>query len=111
LRHLQLIDEWELLVHVRARSADLQRELDARVYDLDAVDAIRVWGLMGAVELAPPGPGLRWGRRVCAEAVRHGVLLRPLGDVVVLMPPLTVTANEITLIVDALVAGIADVTG
>ena len=31
--------------------------------------------------------GLRWGRRVCAGAVRRGVLLRPLGDVVVLMPP------------------------
>jgi adenosylmethionine-8-amino-7-oxononanoate aminotransferase len=45
---------------------------------------------------------LRWGRRACAEAVRHGVLLRPLGDVVVLMPPLTVTSPELHRIVDAL---------
>ena len=57
---------------------------------------------MVGVELAPPGPGLRWGRRVCAAAVRRGVLLRPLGDVVVVMPPLTVTADEIDRIVDAL---------
>jgi adenosylmethionine-8-amino-7-oxononanoate aminotransferase len=54
------------------------------------------------VELAPPAQGLRWGRRVCAEAVARGVLLRPLGDVVVLMPPLTVNEEEIVRIVDAL---------
>ena len=43
------------------------------------------------------------------DAVGRGVLLRPLGDVVVLMPPLTVTPDEIVQIVDALVAGITDV--
>jgi adenosylmethionine-8-amino-7-oxononanoate aminotransferase len=39
---------------------------------------------------------------VCAEAVRRGVLLRPLGDVVVLMPPLTITSAELVRIVDVL---------
>ena len=48
-----------------------------------AVREIRQRGLMVGVELAPPEPGLRWGRRVCAGAVARGVLLRPLGDVVV----------------------------
>jgi adenosylmethionine---8-amino-7-oxononanoate aminotransferase len=37
------------------------------------------------------------------------VLLRPLGDVVVLMPPLTITSDEIDLIVDVLRAAIEDV--
>ena len=65
---------------------------------------------MGGVELAPPADGLRWGRRVCAAAVRRGVLLRPLGDVVVLMPPLTVTtADEIERIVDVLAEAIDEV--
>jgi len=36
------------------------------------------------------------------------VLLRPLGDVVVLMPPLTVTAEEIDRIVAAVVGGLDD---
>ena len=109
LRHIQLLDEWDLLANVRARSAQLQSLLDERVYELDAVDEIRLWGLMGGVELKPPAPSLRAGRRVCAVAVGRGVLLRPLGDVVVLMPPLTVTPDEIVQIVDALVAGITDV--
>jgi adenosylmethionine-8-amino-7-oxononanoate aminotransferase len=66
---------------------------------------------MVGVELAPPAPGLRWGRRVCAGAVERGVLLRPLGDVVVIMPPLTVTAPEIERIVDALDAALGEVLG
>jgi len=37
---------------------------------------------------------LRWGRRVCAACVQRGVLLRPLGDVIVIMPMLTTTAEE-----------------
>jgi adenosylmethionine-8-amino-7-oxononanoate aminotransferase len=66
---------------------------------------------MVGVELAPPAPGLRWGRRVCAGAVERGVLLRPLGDVVVIMPPLTVTVPEIERIVDALDAALGEVLG
>ncbi len=57
------------------------------------VGAVRRRGLMTGIELAPPADGLRWGRLVCAAAVRRGVLLRPLGDVVVLMPMLTSTAE------------------
>ena len=72
---------------------------------------VRQRGLMLGIELAPPSPGLRWGRRVCAGAVARGVLLRPLGDVVVLMPPLTTTAEEIVRIVDALEGGLDDLAG
>jgi len=46
---------------------------------------------------------------VCAGTVRRGVLLRPLGDVVVLMPPLTITADEIDRIVSTLVEALSEV--
>jgi adenosylmethionine-8-amino-7-oxononanoate aminotransferase len=65
---------------------------------------------MGGVELAPPADDLRWGRRVCAAAVERGVLLRPLGDVVVLMPPLTVTSEELHRTVHALTGALDEVT-
>ena len=64
---------------------------------------------MGGVELAPPADGLRWGRRVSAAAVRRGVLLRPIGDTVVLMPPLTITSPEVHRIVAALSDSIDEV--
>lgn len=109
LRHLELIDSRDVLANVRARSDELRALLDARIATLDAVREVRLQGLMGGVELAPPNGDLRWGRRVCAAAVRRGVLLRPLGDVVVLMPPLTITTPELERIVDALEASIEEV--
>ena len=94
---------------MRARSDQLHELLDERVSALEAVSDVRLCGLMGGVELAPPREGLRWGRRVCAAAVSRGVLLRPLGDVVVLMPMLTSTAAEIERIVDVLRDSIVEV--
>lgn len=109
LRHLALIDEWNVLANVTARNAQLAELLDHQVAPLPAVKDVRLLGLMGAVALAPPAEGLRWGRRVCAAAVRRGVLLRPLGDVVVLMPMLTSTAEEIERIVAVLAESIAEI--
>jgi adenosylmethionine-8-amino-7-oxononanoate aminotransferase len=110
LRHLELLDEWGVLENVAARSEQLRKALDSAVASLPAVAEVRLCGLMGGVELAPPVEGLRWGRRVCAGAVQRGVLLRPLGDVVVLMPPLTVTPTEVERIVEVLVAAVGEVT-
>jgi adenosylmethionine---8-amino-7-oxononanoate aminotransferase len=104
-RHLELMDEWRVLDNVVERAAQLDARL-ASLGDHPAVAEVRNCGLMAGVELAPPGPGLRWGRRVCAAAVDAGVLLRPMGDVVVIMPILTSTAAEIDRIVDVLEAAI-----
>jgi adenosylmethionine-8-amino-7-oxononanoate aminotransferase len=109
LRHLQLIEEWDVLTNVRDRSDQLASLLARHIAPLDAVGAVRQRALMIGVELNPPADGLRWGRRVCAAAVRRGVLLRPLGDVVVLMPMLTTTADEADRIVSTLAAAIAEV--
>jgi len=111
LRHLDLIDAWAVLDNVQARSEELRGLLDDRIAPRAAVREVRLCGLMGGIELAPPTGDLRWGRRVCAAAVAQGVLLRPLGDVVVLMPPLTVTSEELHRIVHALGAALDDVTG
>jgi len=110
LRHLGLLHEWEVLDNVAQRGAQLDALLAEKVAPHPAVGEVRRRGLMVGVELSPPAPGLRWGRRVCAAAVRRGVLLRPLGDVVVVMPPLTITAAEIYRIVDALEAALDETT-
>ncbi len=109
LEHLRLIESRDVLAHVRARAAQLAELLAQRVTTHAAVREVRQRGLMVGVELAPPEEGLRWGRRVCAGAVDRGVLLRPLGDVVVLMPPLTITADEVVRMVDALAEALDDV--
>ena len=108
-RHLSLLSERDVLANVRERSAQLAGLLATRFGSDPAVAAVRQRGLMCGVALAPPGPDRRWGRRVCAGAVRRGVLLRPLGDVVVIMPPLSITAGEIERIVDVLGEAVAEV--
>jgi adenosylmethionine-8-amino-7-oxononanoate aminotransferase len=100
LRHLQLLDEWDVLANVRTRAAQLAELLDERIAPLPQVGEVRQQGLMVGIELDPPGDGLRWGRRVSAACVDRGVLIRPLGDVIVIMPMLTSTADEIERIVD-----------
>jgi adenosylmethionine-8-amino-7-oxononanoate aminotransferase len=102
LRHLELFDAWDVLANVRERSDELRNLLHDRVASKPAVREVRLEGLMGGVELAPPAEGLRWGRRVSAAAVERGVLLRPIGDTIVLMPPLTITSPELHQIVNAL---------
>jgi adenosylmethionine-8-amino-7-oxononanoate aminotransferase len=119
LRHLALLEEWDVLANVAARGAQLAELLDRHIAPLPSVREVRGLGLMAGVELAPPSPSgtprdpggdHRWGRKVCAGAVRRGVLLRPLGDVVVLMPMLTSTTEEIERIVSVLAASVAEVT-
>ena len=106
LKHLELIAEWDVLENVRARSEELRSMLAERIQPLSAVKEIRLQGLMCGVELHP---GDKRGRKVCAAAVDRGVLLRPLGDVVVLMPHLTVGTEHLEAIIDALEASILEV--
>jgi adenosylmethionine-8-amino-7-oxononanoate aminotransferase len=111
LRHLQLLSEWDVLTNVRARAAQLEELLDKHVAGHCAVREVRQRGLMCGIELAPPAEGLRWGRRVTKACVDRGVLVRPLGDVLVLMPILTSTAEEMERIVETVAAAIDEVCG
>jgi len=49
------------------------------------------------------------GYKICMKAREHGVLIRPLGDVIVLMPPLSITVEEIDLLVSAVVKSLSAV--
>jgi len=105
LRHLTLLEERDALANVRARSSELRDLLAERVEPMPQVADVRLQGLMGGVEVHG-AEGERRGREICKAAVGRGVLLRSLGDVVVLMPPLTITAPELERIVEVLVDAI-----
>ncbi|OFW19370.1 MAG: adenosylmethionine--8-amino-7-oxononanoate transaminase [Acidobacteria bacterium RIFCSPLOWO2_02_FULL_59_13] len=75
--------------------------------DLPHVADVRHCGLMVGIELAEdvserrPFPAARRvGKRVALEARKRGVILRPLGDVIVLMPPLSTTEEELRVLVE-----------
>jgi adenosylmethionine-8-amino-7-oxononanoate aminotransferase len=109
LAHLRLFETGDVVARASERADQLADLLAERISPLRGVGEVRQRGLMVGVELDPPEPNLRWGRRVCAGAVARGVLLRPLGDVVVLMPPLTTTEEEIVRLADALEGSLREV--
>lgn len=108
-RHLELFDELDVLGNVAVRAEQLAVRLADDVTPLAGVAEVRQRGLMVGIELAPPADGRRWGRRVSTGCVERGVLIRPLGDVIVLMPILTSTAAEIDRIVDVVAEAIDEV--
>jgi len=95
----------------------LRRLLDEKIAPLPHVGEIRQRGFMVGVELvrdraaAEPYPyEMAIGAKVCRAARAHGVLLRPLGPVIVLMPPLSIAPDEIQLLMDAIAASIRSET-
>ena len=73
------------------------------------VKEIRRIGTMTGIEVHPVRE--RTGFEVCQEARRHGVWVRPLGDVVVLMPPLAIPEADLRVLVDTVADAIHSVTG
>jgi len=108
-RHLDLMDEWNVLENVRARAIQIDALLKQQVASHRAVKAIRNVGLMIAVELIDGASESRLARRTCAAAIHKGVLLRSLGPNILIVPPLTTTANEIEHIINTLRSALYEV--
>jgi adenosylmethionine-8-amino-7-oxononanoate aminotransferase len=79
----------EHAARVGERIGDLTKGLES----YDGVREVRRIGTMTGIEVAPVGE--RTGFAVCQEARRRGVWVRPLGDVVVLMPPLAIGDDDL----------------
>jgi adenosylmethionine---8-amino-7-oxononanoate aminotransferase len=107
LANLELFDKERTLERMKPAMEALARGLE-RIAELPHVGDIRRRGMMVGVELVkdrrtrePYEFGARKGFEVCQAARRRGVLLRPLGNVVVLMPPLSLAVEEAALLTDA----------
>jgi adenosylmethionine-8-amino-7-oxononanoate aminotransferase len=114
LATLDIFEHDDILVELPPKIARLAAALD-RLRDFPAVGDIRQFGLAAGIELVadqatrrPYPASERRGMQVCRAARRHGVFLRPLGDTIVLMPPLTITADELTTLIDAIAHGIRE---
>jgi adenosylmethionine---8-amino-7-oxononanoate aminotransferase len=117
LANLRLIEENGLLGEVRRKAADLADMLKP-VGELPHVGDVRQRGLMVGIELVadrdakqPYDPRERMGWRVIERAREHGVVIRPLGDVVVLMPPLAIPDAVLEELVRATERSVIEATG
>jgi adenosylmethionine-8-amino-7-oxononanoate aminotransferase len=101
---------------LRARSACFGRLLDETFSDHPHVREIRQRGFAAALDLAPSRDSAekfpvsrRAGLQICLRARSHGLLLRPLGDSLLLVPPLCLDENELGELVHRTAHAIADV--
>jgi adenosylmethionine-8-amino-7-oxononanoate aminotransferase len=88
----------------------LERLLAQRIAVLPGVVEVRQRGFMVGIELIPRPPGERLGHAVTLAARRRGAVIRPLGDVIVLMPPLTISEADLRRLVAITAASIAECT-
>jgi adenosylmethionine---8-amino-7-oxononanoate aminotransferase len=112
LATLDIFDDEKTLDHLPPKIERLAEHL-ARVRQLPHVGDVRQCGLIAGIELVrdrvtkEPFPWAeRRGIRVCQHAFAEGVWLRPLGNVVVIMPPLAVSLDELDRICGAIERGI-----
>jgi adenosylmethionine-8-amino-7-oxononanoate aminotransferase len=81
-------------------------ELLTELGDLPEVAEVRGRGLMAGIDLGQHDPALRLGHRVSLEAQERGAIVRPLGDVVVLMPPLSIDQLELRRLIEIVAASV-----
>ena len=108
LANLELFEREETLEKMKPVEAVLAEGL-AELEENTRVREVRRRGFMIGVELQRADGsdyefGERRGFQVCLAARAHGVLLRPLGNVVVMMPPLSLTVDEAKLMLRAVAA-------
>lgn len=117
LATLDVFDEEQTLAGLVPKIERLGEHLE-RIGRHPHVGDARQCGMIGAIELVrdratrEPFPWAeKWGLRVCDWARTQGVWSRPLGNVLVVMPPLSVSLDELDRILLALEGGIVAVTG
>lgn len=101
LATLDLFESEDVLRRNRARAARLLQRLREGLEGLP-VDHLRQQGLITAFDVREPGA--RFAERFHMAARDHGLLMRPIGNTVYLMPPYAIGDGEIDLLVDGTLA-------
>lgn len=106
LASLELFEKRNILEGLESKITLIQERLK-RFYNIDCVGDIRQVGMMVGIELVKnkkTKEGFKArdkiGIRVIEKARHKGAILRPLGSVIVLMPPLAMTENELSQLLD-----------
>jgi adenosylmethionine-8-amino-7-oxononanoate aminotransferase len=112
LANLAIFRDEQVLARLRGQIANFTSLLDG-LRAVPQVAEVRQCGLIAGIELrqedGAPFPAERQtGARVCLAARRHGLLTRPIRDVVVLMPPYCITKVQLARAVEAVARAIGE---
>jgi len=115
LANLEVFERDGVLAAIKEKTRWLREETQVFWHHPNVGD-VRQEGMLCAIELVenfdtrrPLPTTARTGFRVCRAAQAHGLLTRPVGDVLVLMPPYCSTRRQIHSMAQALWAGLCEV--
>lgn len=115
LKSLELFTDNDLLQAVQERATELAEHL-SELDRLPMVGNVRQIGLAAGIELVQDKKNKveypweqKQGIKVCMAARKHGVFSRPLGNTVVVFPPLVITADELKFLMTGLRKAIIEV--
>ena len=117
IANLQVFRDEQVIERTQPLISQLKLGLAKRFAAHPHIADIRQWGMMAGIELMDNPSARRafpyerlTGARAARAARKSGVLIRPLGDVMVFMPPLSITAAQIDWLLDATLEAINEVT-
>jgi adenosylmethionine-8-amino-7-oxononanoate aminotransferase len=105
LANLDVFEQERTLERLRPKIALLE-ELLAGVAAMPEVAEVRQKGFMVGIDLGNHDPALQMGHRVTREARKRGAFIRPLSNTIVLMPPLSMSEDELRELVAIAAASI-----
>ncbi len=117
IANLRLFRKERTLQKMQGKIALLKKELE-RISELPHVGDVRQAGFMVGIEIVknretrepyPLKEKTAW--RICGRAREKGLLIRPLGNVVVLMPPLGISRRELKILSGITAEAVREVTG
>ena len=117
LANLELFQRENIVDNMQPRISYLNQRLGEDFLPLPHISDVRQWGFMVGIELVEDKASRksypaekRIGHKVIMEARKRNVIIRPLADIIILMPPLSVTDAELALLLDTVYESIRAVT-
>jgi adenosylmethionine---8-amino-7-oxononanoate aminotransferase len=107
LASLDAFEQERTLLQLQPKIHLLDRLLD-EIGAMPEVAEVRHRGFMVGIDLGVHDPALRLGHQVTLEARKRGAIVRPLGDVVVLMPPLAISKADLRRLVEIVAVSIEE---
>src|SRR6201996_8179275 len=105
LANLDVFEHERTIERLQPKIALLEQRL-AEIAALPGVTEVRSRGVMAGIDLGEHDPELRLGHRVTIEARKAGAMIRPLSEVIVLMPPLAISEAELNELLDICIESI-----
>ncbi len=116
IENLRIFKKNRVLEKLQGKIKILSNDL-SKIAELPHVGDIRQVGFMAGIELVkdlktkePYSPGDRIGHKVGLFARKYGVMIRPLGNVIVLMPPLSIKETELRTLCRVVATCIKEIT-